>query len=931
MNTLCFWGKAQPRDTECGPKWHPLAFHCLDVAAVGEALLRGRGGLGASLVGLFGLPQEEAFRLVSYLLCLHDVGKFAKKFQAKAPNLYPGCFGDDLERLAKIYDHGAGGLRLFDADEDFFKLPIGGRSRVWRPMVSAVTGHHGAPPAAPPTNETINTLRSDFGAPGIDAARTFIHQAHELFSPPVELTRFEAGQARPASFALAGLAVLADWIGSNQMWFRYRKPDEFKDLEAYWSDAQEKAEHAVREAGVLPAPTRSGLGYDGLIGANAAPSPMQDWAYSVELPAGPALFMIEDETGSGKTEASMMLAHRLMAANRADGLYIALPTMATANAMFDRLGAAYRKLFTADSSPSIALAHGARELHRGFRSAILRGGRKEASYASDTGQEDESGTTASTACAVWIADDRRRAFLADVGAGTVDQALLSVLPSRHQSLRLLGLMRRVLILDEIHAYDSYMQREIETLLEFQAGLGGSAILLSATLPLAVRARLANAFLKGLGKQVDSDDLLGGGMDYPLATVCAADASSSIKVSGQSGRARTLPVRFLRTPENAVDAVEEAAGAGKAVLYIRNTVDDALDACSALSARGLTPDLFHARFTLADRLEKERRVVNTFGKESGNERANKILIATQVVEQSLDLDFDALITDLAPIDLLIQRAGRLWRHDRPNRGGSPELLVVGPPAVDGAGADWFKSMFTRAAYVYRDHARLWLTARVLEKEGVIRSPDGLRSLIETVYGDEADVCVPNDLMGSFFDAEGRAGAERGVATTNVLTLAKGYVRDSGAWDSDARTPTRLVDDLQVTLRLARVRDGRIEPYAQEAAPDEPWRAWRLSEVSVSARRVSGEFLPLELGAAAQEAKADWTRFDAEKILVVLEEDAPPGLSGEALADILPKQFLGSLPRPMNAKKNIQTTQVTPTRLYMIHTNFRRMRFSERTGR
>ena len=685
-----------------------------------------------------------------------------------------------------------------------------------------------------------------------------------------------------ASFALAGLAVLADWIGSNQTWFRYRRPDDFNDLEAYWSHAREMAARAIEEAGVLPASTRNCLGYDSLIGVKATPSPMQDWARSVELPAGPALFMIEDETGSGKTEAALMLAHRLMAANRADGLYIALPTMATANAMFDRLGVAYRRLFTADSSPSIALAHGARDLHCGFRSAVLRGDRREASYSDASGHdEDESGTTASTACATWIADDRRRAFLADVGAGTVDQALLSVLPSRHQSLRLLGLMRRILILDEIHAYDSYMQREIETLLEFQAGLGGSAILLSATLPLAVRARLASAFSNGLGKQADTAETAGGGMDYPLATVCAADMRTSIKVPGQSGRARTLPVRFLRTPEAAVDAVEEAARADKAVLYVRNSVDDALDAWSALSARGLAPGLFHARFTLADRLEKERSVVKTFGKESGDKRAAKVLVATQVVEQSLDLDFDALITDLAPVDLLIQRAGRLWRHEWRNRRGSPELLVVGPPAVAGANAHWFKSMFPRAAYVYRDHARLWLTAKVLEEEGVIRSPGGLRSLIETVYGDEAEESVPDDLMGSFFDAEGRMGAERGVATTNVLALAKGYVRDGGAWDSDTRTPTRLVDVPQVTLRLARVRDGRIEPYAQEVAPGELWRAWRLSEVSVSARRVSGEFLPPEFATAALEVKAGWTRFDAEKILVVLEEDAQAVFRGEVL--------------------------------------------------
>ncbi len=416
MNTLCFWGKAQPCDSERGPEWHPLVFHCLDVAAVGEALLTRHRGLGAGIPRLLGLPQEEAFRLVLYLLCLHDVGKFAKKFQAKVPNLYPDCFGNDLGRLATVYDHGAGGLRLFDADEESFKLPGGVRSSVWRPLVSAVTGHHGAPPA-PRMNETIITLRSDFGAAGIDAAHAFFHQAHELFSLPLELTGLDAGHAVRASFAIAGLAVLADWIGSNQTWFRYRGPDDFNDLEAYWSHAREMAARATEEAGVLPASTRNCLGYDSLIGVKATPSPMQDWARSVELPAGPALFMIEDETGSGKTEAALMLAHRLMATNRADGLYIALPTMATANAMFDRLGVAYRRLFTADSSPSIALAHGARDLHCGFRSAVLRGDRRESSYSDASGHdEDESGTTASTACATWIADDRRRTFLADVGA-----------------------------------------------------------------------------------------------------------------------------------------------------------------------------------------------------------------------------------------------------------------------------------------------------------------------------------------------------------------------------------------------------------------------------------------------------------------------------------------------------------------------------------
>ena len=682
LDVFRFWGKARPLQPECGPGWHPLIFHCLDVAAVGEALLAKHRRMGDHLARLLGLERQETVRLATWLLCLHDVGKLAKKFQAKDPDLYPPCFGDDPARLSGFYDHGAGGLRLFDADDGFFRLPSGTRPRTWRPLVCAVTGHHGAPPDTG-RRESIATLRPDFGAAGIEAARLFVGKAHDLFGIPRDMPPLRRERVRPASYALAGLAVLADWIGSNQEWFPYRGPDDFQDLDSYWSHARARSERAIEESGVLPAAPRVHLDQGALIGERAVPTPMQEWACTVELPAGPTLFMIEDETGSGKTEAALILAHRLMASGRADGLYMALPTMATASAMFDRLGVAHRKLFAEGAEPSVALAHGARDMHEGFRSAVLRAGHGEAPYSGSGEREGGSEMTASTACAHWIADDRRRAFLADAGAGTVDQALLSILPSRHQSLRLLGLMRRVLILDEVHACDAYMQREIERLLEFQAGLGGCAILLSATLPLSIRAPLADAFARGLGEQEDADRAAGGGMAYPMATVRAAGVKTASGVPGRPGHGRTLPVRFLRTPDEALAEVEQAARSGKAVLYIRNTVDDALCAHAALAARGLDPDLFHARFALEDRLEIEGRVVKAFGKHgTPAERAGKVLIATQVVEQSLDLDFDVLISDLAPIDLLIQRAGRLWRHERREREGRPELLVVGPePEAD----------------------------------------------------------------------------------------------------------------------------------------------------------------------------------------------------------------------------------------------------------
>ena len=881
LDILEFWGKAQPIDPAQGPGWHPLVFHGLDVAAVGDALLMRHPGFRRALPHLLGLTREDTVRLIRFLLAVHDIGKFAKRFQAKVPDLYPACFGDSAASVAARYDHGAGGLRLFGAVPDLFSLPGETGPGVWWPLLSAVMGHHGTPPDTG-NNDSQAAVRAEFGRSGIDAARSFVHRIRQLFTLPKELPRLERARVRRASYAVAGLAVLSDWIGSKQEWFPYQDPA--SGLEGYWSLASQRAADAIERAEVLPAGSRRSLDYGDLIGDGIVLrlSPMQQWARTVELPAGPALFMIEDETGSGKTEAALMLAHRLMAHGHADGLYIALPTMATANAMFDRLAASHLRLFTADSRPSIALAHGARDLHPGFRSVTLRAGREEAPYGGSKGRSEQSDTTASAACAAWIADDRRRAFLADVGAGTIDQALLSVLPSRHQSLRLLGLMRRVLILDEVHAYDPYVQREMERLLEFQASLGGSAILLSATLPLSIRQRLASAFSKGLGVSAEHADSV---MGYPLATVCACGGTSSTTVPGQARRARTLPVRFLRSSEEALSEVVHAARADKAVLYIRNTVDDALVAHAALAARGLAPALFHARFALADRLNIETNVVARFGKRSDSAaRSGQVLVATQVVEQSLDLDFDVLISDLAPIDLLIQRAGRLWRHDRPERTGRPELLVVAPEAAADTDEQWFARAFPRAKYVYRDHARLWLTVRALEDAGEIESPAGLRRLVESVYGHEADARLPKALQGYFFDAESRAGADRGIATANLLELNKGYVRDGGAWDADIRTPTRLNDDPQITLRLACIRDGRVEPYAAPDTGDELWRAWRLSEVSAPARRVAGEVVLPEHVDAVRQAKAAWTRYDGDKILVVLEETVAEttSLCGSAVA-------------------------------------------------
>jgi CRISPR-associated endonuclease/helicase Cas3 len=570
---------------------------------------------------------------------------------------------------------------------------------------------------------------------------------------------------------------------------------------------------------------------------------------------------VEDVTGGGKTEVALILAHRLLAAARARGLYLALPTMATANAMYDRLAASYRRLFADEETPSLALAHGSARLHEGFRESFEGVSDQERAIereADASTERDPSGA----ACAAWLADESRKAFLADVGVGTIDQAFLGVLPAKYQALRLLGLAERVLIVDEAHAYDAYMGRELERLLEFQGALGGSAIVLSATLPRTVREGLASAFAKGLGCPAPAL----AADAYPLVSVVAADRAQEEAKEPRADLRRSVGIERLPDQAAALRRIAEAAQTGAGVAWVRNTVDDAFEGVAQLRAAGVAADLFHARFAMGDRLAIEREIVDRFGKGDPANRPG-VLVATQVIEQSLDLDFDLLVSDLAPIDLLLQRAGRLWRHPQRRRPiAGPRLLVVAPDPAAEIGKDWYAALFPRAAWVYRNHALLWLSAAALFGHARVRVPEDVRALVEAVYGGgDPDSWAPPALRRNVIEALGQAQAARSLAQTNLLSVSQGYggSADHPGWDVDTRTPTRLGEEM-TTLRLARLEDGGLTPWCPDR---DPHRAWTLSEVAVLKNRVTD--VP-EPAAAAVLRRRVWTRYDDPKKLLLLTE-------------------------------------------------------------
>lgn len=873
-----YWGKTAEDD-----RYHLLPYHCLDVAAVGWVFLRRNIQIRQRLANLLGLDEIEFNILSRFFLGLHDIGKYARHFQALQPDLYRKLQGEVVE--LNYVRHDALGAVLwrscirphcsehgyFGVNPQHGKRPPSDTSVDY--WMHTVMGHHGKPVTH--SEPEVRTLfwMDYFPESNQQAARSFFDDWYVLSGASAVEVLPSTAKVKAASWWLAGLAVVCDWLGSNQDYFVLES--EPMALEEYWQQALKQAEKAIDMSGILPSKIAPERGLSELFGKRfKTPTPLKAQCLDLPLRKGPSIYLLEDMTGAGKTEAALILAHKLLTETGESGLYFALPTMATANSMFDRMGNVYRRLYANEATPSLMLAHGARRLHKGFREAInipLNATHKE--YGDDTQPADVH-------CAAWLSDNPKKSLLAEVGVGTVDQAVLGILPSRHQSLRLFGLLGKVLIIDEVHAYEEYLFRLLKALITFHTVSGGSVILLSATLPHKQRKQLLEAFYEGVGVLPKSLERLGD-QDYPLLTRASTEGQDEMVLSSRVEVSREVGVERIDTLEQAEALITEVVRQGRCLCWIRNTVYDARDAYRELKLRHpeWPIDLFHARYALADRLKIEGRVVNRFGKQGGEaERSCQILIATPVVEQSLDIDFDEMISDLAPVDLIIQRAGRLHRHCRDEKGnlvgaldqrGKAILRLFAPEAVDESDEEWFAGFLPKAAFVYDNHAQLWLGLRLLMDKDGFSMPDDARRLIEGVYG---VVEPPTGLSECYFESQGEQSSEGSLGDYNALQVTAYYGdTGSGRWWAEEKAPTRLGDS--TTVYLARWDGDRVEPLCSNG--DFPWQA---SSVSVLTSRIKSAEKPTNL------PKDEWERVQAELpakgrwgVLLVLDDD----MSGEAV--------------------------------------------------
>ncbi|MBE9566796.1 MAG: CRISPR-associated helicase Cas3', partial [Proteobacteria bacterium] len=794
---LLIWGKADRGDPT---RWHPLLFHMLDVAHVAEALWDGCLGPAArsNIARDMSLPEDEARRLVTVLAGLHDIGKATPGFQSRVPHLASqlATLSLRLSRYSVYRPHG-----LASALEGERILEQSGVSRDFARAAGRIIGaHHGIFPTA--FDLAPHTIGPDaLGDAKWSAVRTAL--ADQLIGLVAGAAANSSDTPKGSQITpgllpfLAGLIAVADWLGSSEH-FRMEPDAELSD---YVPLSRQRAHEALQRLGWLPAlspapPQR----FEGIF--PFSPNVLQtEVAEMLQGGFGAQMLLVEAPMGQGKTEAALYAADVALCESGARGFYVALPTQATSNAMFARVKRDYLERRGHGGLLNIRLVHG---------NALLAEEYDELELAPIYTGENDHAEEGRTSALSWFAA-RKRPLLAPFGVGTIDQALLSVLQTRHWFVRLFGLANKVVIFDEVHAYDTYVSALLEQLLRWLAMVNSSVVLLSATLPRSRREALVSAF----AGRIRADDS-GHVAPYPRITRARAGTVESRPVPVSSDARRVVSLSFLPSAVSTLSAaLNEVLAGGGCAAVVCNTVARAQAVYTELRS-ALTDSecyLFHARTPFKWRSNTEQKVLAMFGKD-GVRPERAVLVATQVVEQSLDLDFDLMASEMAPIDLLLQRLGRMHRHkrERPGALSSPRLLILCERDEDGQPPAFGP---TEAVYDRYVLLRSWLAIRNRDQ---IRLPEDIEPLVEDLYG-SAPVNAPSARWeAELEEARGQAEDRRQDAArraAGVLVGAPDSVEDLlEQFSQDLRED----DDPEVheTLRAA-TRLGR--PSVQVVCLDE----------------------------------------------------------------------------------------------------------------
>lgn len=634
---------------------------------------RGTGLVASSLKDMFPYLDVKGFFPKGFQLiaALHDIGKIYPSFQKRIiSNLSESskferkvnlCLDDTVPPSNAPHHSVVSQATLQD---------------IFGESIAYIAGaHHGAMIQTAP----IPTSQIAGGKPWQDARLMLLTQLEDVFG-------VEIPHDMPSFLVdfLLGLVIVSDWISSS-----VSLADLIREGDTVFIER-------VLAAGFRRHSYKQGLLFKDIFGFDMRPEQI----LLSDMALGPGVYILEAGMGSGKTEAALYCAYRLLAKGEAEGLYFALPTAVTSREMYKRVIAFLDKVLVGEKVSAKLV----------FGGSVL----DNVVFSGKFSDPD------------WF-DSRKRLILAPFGVGTIDQALMSIIAVRHSAVRAFGLAGKVVILDEVHSYDSYTSNLIDRLVKELRDLGATVIILSATLRTSSRRNLLGLS----GSQVLSEE-------YPSVT--AVNDSGKVSCMGlEENSVKIVVLEHEENYDNAIDKAIEEASCGRYVLWIENTVDEAQFLYRVMAARcdGICEvGILHSRFIGTDRRKKERRYVQMFGKEGWNSRLSGsgcILIGTQVLEQSLDIDADVLFTRLAPADMVFQRIGRLWRHNHMGRTGNAVCHLIHPQLKN---VETNPHVLGPSAAVYEPFI-LYMSLRSFCARNKLIVPNDIRPILEEVYDDNFD--------------------------------------------------------------------------------------------------------------------------------------------------------------------------------------------------
>lgn len=794
---LLLWGKTcrekdDPQHYRL--RYHPLFFHLLDVGhaelALWDKVLPKK--IKERLATALGCSVEDARIVLAFLTALHDLGKAAPGFQLQPTGLEwlpRRLLALGLKSPAQPRNEPHNFISTKELRRFWHENTVAWKVELESGRVlSHITGaHHGTFPIS---QDYANWPEDVMGDASWEQVRfeMFIALKNALCPPDFVFPDCNAWNDLGAVPLLAGLISVADWIGSSSHFPTEGHRDHVMSVARYLPLSRQRAEGALAEFGWTSTPVPTSPRPDFQQFWKFVPNSLQQVIVrQTENLTEPFLCIAEAPMGVGKTEAALWATDAALAAQINAGFYVALPTQATSNAMHRRIKDFLGQRLADAKNLHLQLVHGNAALSEDVE-VLWKG------LADLFGPNSAETEKARVVALSWFCG-AKRPLLAPFGVGTIDQSLMAALQTHHWFVRLFGLAGKVVIFDEVHAYDTYMSHLLVTLLGWLKELGCSVILLSATLPSGKRHELLEAW--GAPKPTEE-------VPYPRVTWCGTGQAESLAVSPQELRPQTIAVSHLH-PDHLAAALRQKLGQGGSAAIICNTVAEAQTLFKSLKQElgdFAEPDnwiLFHAQMPFGWRQRIETKILKKFGKHKASRPQRAIVVSTQVLEQSLDIDFDWMASFSAPSDLWLQRLGRLHRHaldehktpiTRPAGLETPEFVLL---SDIGGEADAPPPSFGPTQWIYDREIllRSWLLWR---GKVALQLPDEIETLIEDTYTNAP--VIPDQDWQIALDS---ARSEREEDQRKSKVTAGNVVISTKTSGGTTRRPSRFVETTTHDLR------------------------------------------------------------------------------------------------------------------------------------